>query len=295
MKVIPALLFSLIACLSVSPVHAGIEVVDDTGQKIILKKVANRIVSLAPHTTELLFASGATDQIIGTVSFSDYPEQARQIPRIGNYNKFDLEAIVALKPDLIVAWESGNTMSRINEVKKLGYPVFVNEPRTFDDIQQSMVKLGVLLGTPGVAKIEADNFLSEMKKLISENKNKSQVSVFYQVWDKPLFTINGDHLINRVIDLCGGKNVFLDMSVLSPQVGVESVLQKNPDVIVAGMNKGREGWLEAWLKWPGLKAVKNQQIYAINADLIVRHTPRILQGARKMCHILDKVRLDLKK
>ena len=186
-------------------------------------------------------------------------------------------------------------MSRINEVKKLGYPVFVNEPRTFDDIQQSMVKLGVLLGTPGVAKIEADNFLSEMKKLISENKNKSQVSVFYQVWDKPLFTINGDHLINRVIDLCGGKNVFLDMSVLSPQVGVESVLQKNPDVIVAGMNKGREGWLEAWLKWPGLKAVKNQQIYAINADLIVRHTPRILQGARKMCHILDKVRLDLKK
>lgn len=294
MNLLPTIRFyCLISCLAVSSVQAGIEVVDDTGQKIILEKAAKRIVSLAPHTTELLYASGATDQLIGTVSFSDYPDQAKQLARIGSYNKFDLEAIVALNPDLIVAWESGNTMTRINELKKLGYPVFINEPRSFDDIQKSILKLGLLLGTESVAKTQADNFLSELEKLASENKNKSPVKVFYQVWDAPLFTVNGDHMISRVIELCGGINVFHSLSVLSPQIGIESVLQKNPDVIVAGMSKGRQHWLDDWLKWPALKAVKNQQLYAINADLIVRHTPRILQGARKMCFILDRTRKEL--
>jgi iron complex transport system substrate-binding protein len=277
-------------CLVVSIAQAEIQVIDDVGQKIVLQQAAKRIVSLAPHTTELLFEAGADQQIVGTVSFSDFPEQAKNIQRIGSYNKFDLEAIVALNPDLIVAWESGNTLVRIDEVKALGFPVFINEPREFKDIPKSLMKLGKLLGTEMIANKNAADFNRVLSQLKQNNKQKPPVKIFYQVWNEPLFTVNGEHLISKVIELCGGNNVFKDVSVLSPQVGLESVLQKNPDVIVAGMNKERAHWLEEWKKWPGLNAVKYQHLYAIDADLIVRHTPRILLGTQKMCDILDRVR-----
>jgi len=277
-------------CVVLSFAHAEIRVVDDIGQEIILQQTAKRIVSLAPHITELLFEAGAAQQIIGTVSYSDYPEQAKNIQRIGSYNKFDLEAIVALKPDLIVAWETGNTFARIDEVKALGFPVFINEPREFSDIPQSLIKLGKLLSTEAIANKSAANFNHVLNQLKEKNQQKPLVKIFYQVWNKPLFTVNGEHLISKVIELCGGDNVFRDMSVLSPQVGLESVLQRNPQVIVAGMNKERARWLEEWKKWPSLNAVKDNHLYGIDADLIVRHTSRILHGTQKMCDILDRVR-----
>jgi len=277
-------------CLVVNISQAEIQVMDDAGQKIVLQQVAKRIVSLAPHTTELLFDAGADQQIVGTVSFSDYPEKAKSIQRIGSYNKFDLEVIVSLKPDLIVAWKSGNTLARIDEVKALGFPVFINEPRDFKDISKSLMRLGELLGTETIANKHAADFDRAFSQLKETNKQKSPVKIFYQVWDEPLFTINGEHLISKVIELCGGNNVFRDVSALSPQVGIESVIQRNPEVIVAGMNKARAHWLEEWKKWPGLDAVKYHHLYAIDADLIVRHTPRILLGTQKMCDILDRVR-----
>jgi len=277
-------------CFFSLSLRAEIVVVDDTGQRIVLEKPASRIISLAPHTTELLYSAGATDQIIGTVSFSDYPEQAKKIKNIGSSNKFDLELIVALKPDLIVAWKSGNTMARIDELKHLGFPVFINEPRKFTDISESLLKLGVLLNTQEIAQTQAKQFNQTILKLRMENQHKASVYVFYQVWNDPLFTINGEHLISKVISLCGGKNVFESVNVLSPQIGIEAVLQANPQVIVAGTNESRSHWLGEWKKWTGMQAVKNKHLYAINADLIVRHTPRIVQGAQQMCKILDKVR-----
>lgn len=270
--------------------NAEITVKDDIGQLIHLKKPAQRIISLAPHTSELLFDAGATVQVKGVVSYSDYPEQARQIARVGSYDKFDLEAIVAMQADLIVAWETGNNMSRIEEVKALGIPVFVNEPRDFEDIASTIRTLGVLMGTEAIANQRADEYKKSFEQLKQKQKNKTQVRVFYQVWDSPLFTINGQHLINQVIEFCGASNVFADIAAISPQVSIESVLEKNPEVIVAGMSRGREGWLEAWHKWTGLQAVQHRQLYAIDADLIVRHTPRILQGTERMCEILDRVR-----
>lgn len=281
------LYFSLCCALSV---QAEIVVEDDIGQKIRLAEPAKKVISLAPHVTELLFDAGATDQIRGVVSFSDYPEQAKVIPRIGSYNQFDLEAIVALKPDLIIAWQKGNTMARIETVMSLGIPVFVNEPRSFEDIEATIIKFGNLLGTQQAARKRADEFNRELLRLEQENTHKSEVTVFYQVWDKPLYTVNGEHLISRVIEFCGGKNVFHEVSALSPQVSIESVLQRDPQVIVAGMARGREHWLDEWSRWSGLQAVRGQQLYAINADLIVRHTPRILQGTQRMCEIFDRVR-----
>lgn len=295
MKIFSKYLICLVLGILSPGVHAAIEVVDDIGQKIWLKSPAERVISLAPHATELLFASGATEQVVGTVSFSDFPEKAKKIQRIGSYNKFDLETIVAMKPDLIIAWESGNTLSRIDEVRKLGVPVYINEPRSFSDISSTIRKLGLLLGTVKVAQAEAELFDRKLIKLKNKYINKPTVSVFYQVWNKPVFTINGEHLISKVIELCGGKNIFSELSVLSPQIGTESVLQRNPEVIVAGISKGRENWLNEWKKWPGLRAVKNKNLYTIKADLIVRHTPRILLGTIDMCHILDKVRVKREK
>lgn len=284
------LLGLLISACASQLVSAEVQVTDDLGQVIRLKAPAKRIVSLAPHTTELLFDAGATDQVKGTVSYSDYPEQANRVPRIGQYDKFDLEAIVALKPDLIVAWQSGNNMTRIEEVMTLGIPVFVNEPREFLDVSESIKKLGVLLGTEKVAQARAQAYVDSLQKMKSLSHEKSKVRVFYQVWDNPLFTVNGEHLISKVIKLCGGENVFSDVSSLSPQISIEAVMKRDPDVIIAGVNQGRTHWLPAWKQWTGLSAVKHQQLYAIDADLIVRHTPRILKGAERMCEILDQVR-----
>ena len=289
MNFIFKIVFLIISILS-WPLHAEIVVIDDVAQRIVLNQPAERIISLAPHTTELLYSAGATNQIIGTVSFSDYPEQAKKIKLIGSSNKFDLESIVALKPDLIIAWKSGNTMARIEEVRSLGFPVFINEPREFADISETLVKLGVLLGTEKTAETHARQFNESISKLQIENKDKLSVRVFYQVWDDPLFTINGEHLISKVIKLCGGVNIFESVSALSPQIGVEAVLESNPEVIVAGTNESRSHWLAEWQKWTGMTAVKQQHLYAINADLIVRHTPRIVLGAQRMCEILDKVR-----
>ncbi len=283
-------LLLLFGCLVASSSRADITLEDDIGQKIHLQKPAQRVISLAPHITELLFDAGATDQVKGTVSFSDYPEQAKHIPRIGTYNKFDLEAIVAIQPDLIIAWEEGNNMTRIKEVMGLGFPVFVNEPRSYEDIEESIRKMGVMLGTETTANARAEHFIHMLNKLKQNNRHKEAVDVFYQVWDQPLFTVNGQHLISKVIEFCSGKNVFEEVSILSPQISIESVLQRNPEVIVAGMAEGREHWLDEWKKWSGIKAVQNRHLYAINADLIVRHTPRILQGTEAMCELLDRVR-----
>lgn len=269
---------------------AGIRVSDDIGNDILLSKPAKRVISLAPHLTELLFDAGATNQVIGAVSYSDYPDAAKNIPRVGRNDRFDLEIITAMKPDLIVAWETGNTLNRIEEIRGLGIPVYVNEPREFSDIAATLLTLGKLLGTEMVAQQKAHEFEQAITLLAKENAAKSTVQVFYQVWDKPVFTVNGDHLISKVIQLCGGENVFAKVPALSPQVGIEAILARDPQVIIAGTNQERTHWLDDWKQWRGLRAVQQDQLYEINADLIVRHTPRILEGARRMCDILEQVR-----
>ena len=269
---------------------AKITVIDDSGYTLTMEAPAKRIISLAPHTTELIYAAGADQQVIAAVDFSNYPEKAKDLPRVGSGYLLDIEAIIGYKPDLIIGWGSGNQQAQLEKLKILGLSVYLSEPKTLEDIAENLRDLGLLLGESEQANIRANEFLSGINNLKKKHQHDKKVSVFYQVWNMPLFTVNGEHLISKVIDLCGGDNVFKSVQALSPQIDIESVLEKNPDVIVAGMAEGRGDWLNAWNKWPRLNAVKNEHVYAINADLIVRHTPRILQGARKMCDILDKVR-----
>lgn len=270
--------------------RAEIILIDDSGREIRMQQPASKIVSLAPHITELLFAAGATMQVIGAVDFSDYPEQAKSITRIGSYNKFDVERIIALDPDLILAWKSGNPDAQVNELIQLGFKVYFNEPRQLEDVAQSLRQLGKIMATHDIADRVAGDYEQGLRLLRAKYKSKQKVRVFYQVWKEPLFTINGEHIISRVIELCGGINVFSSLKVLAPKIDAEAVILENPDVIVAGMNDTRLDWLEFWRQWTVIEAVKNNQLYPINADLIVRHTPRILLGVEEMCLHLEKAR-----
>ena len=268
----------------------NIAVTDDMNHLVKLKTPAKKVVSLSPHTTEILYAAGATQQIVAAVEYSDYPQAARSLPRVGSGYQLDIESIVAMQPDLIVGWQSGNSQAQLQLLKKMGFVLYLSEPKTLADIADNLRDMGQLLGSQHIAEQEAVKFLSGISALKEKYQQQRKVTVFYQVWQQPLFTINGEHIISHIIKLCGGENVFKDLSVLSPQVSIESVISKNPDVIVVGAGEAREDWLVNWEKWSALKAVKNRQLYGIDADLIVRHSPRILQGANEMCEVLQKAR-----
>ncbi len=271
-------------------VDADINVTDATDFNVTLQQPAKRIISLAPHTTELLFAAGAGDRIVGTVDYSDYPAAAHKIPRIGGYRAVDLERILTLKPDLVVAWLSGNGTELVERLRGLGLTVYVSEPSSLKDIALSLEQIGALSGsTQGLEA--ARSFRLRLEKLTQKYADKSRVSVFYQIWDPPLMTINGDHLISRVIDLCGGYNVFNELSALTPTVSREAVLASNPDAIIAsGMDKERPEWLDNWRHWPQLKAASADHLFFIPPDLLQRATPRLLDGAEQLCRVLDEVR-----
>ncbi|MCW8854170.1 MAG: helical backbone metal receptor, partial [Gammaproteobacteria bacterium] len=193
-------------------------------------------------------------------------------------------------PDLIVAWKSGNPDGQVNELIKLGFTVYYSEPRHLDDVATNIQRLGQLLATTDIANRVAQEYTRELNRIRTEYKERKKISVFYQVWNRPLLTINGEHLISSVINLCGGENVFASSKIFVPQVNVEAIIEKDPQVIVVGMNEDRKDWLDEWQQWKALSAVKNNHVYSVNADLIVRHTPRVLQGARILCNDLDEVR-----
>ncbi|MGB5259820.1 MAG: cobalamin-binding protein [Gammaproteobacteria bacterium] len=264
---------------------------DDAGRTVILDAPARRIVSLAPNLTELLFAAGAGDAVVGVSGFSDFPPAARSIERIGTATGLDLERIVALQPDLVVAWRSGNPADQVERLRGLGLTVFVSEPRTLEDIGTTLPRLGVLAATSEQAQSAMHAYRQRLAALRRHHAGKSPVNVFYQVWDRPLMTVNGEHIISDVMRLCGGRNVFADLTQLAPQVGIESVLQRNPQVIITAVaSDGHAEVLDDWQRWSGVSAVRNGHLYTIPGDLLVRHTPRILDGAEQLCVMLDQVR-----
>jgi len=270
---------------------ADIEVVDDRGDTLVLERPARRIVSLAPHVTELLFAAGAGESVIGVVNHSDFPAAAREIQQIGSNRSVSQEALVALQPDLVIAWYSGNGPEIIDRLRAFGLKVYVNEPRVLADVARSLENFGALAGAGAIGAAAARAFIDGYEALEHRYRERSPVSVFYQVWDEPLTTLNGEHLISDVIELCGGRNVFADALPLAPRISIESVVRSNPDTIVAsGMGISRPEWLDDWRDWPSINAVKYEQLYFVPPDLLQRHTPRILDGARRLCDHLQKAR-----
>jgi iron complex transport system substrate-binding protein len=280
-----------LCCAALFAQHGGaVELRDDRGVAVQLAAPATRIVSLAPHLTEIAFAAGAGDKLAGVARFSDFPAAAQRLPQIGDGARVDLERILALKPDLVLAWKSGNQAGDITRLEELGFRVFVTEPRRLLDVPRLTRLIGALAGTVDAAERAAGAFEREIDALRARYGARPPVRVFYEIWHQPLLTVNGKHMISDVISLCGGVNVFADAPLLTPSVSLESVLAARPDVILGGSSAvdPRE-FIAQWRRYP-VERLKGLPVFYVGPDEIQRQTPRIAQGARTICEALEKVR-----
>ncbi|MEJ2107077.1 MAG: cobalamin-binding protein [Acidiferrobacteraceae bacterium] len=271
------------------PAAAKVQARDDNQALVTLPRPAHRIISLAPHATEMLFAIGAGARVVGVSQYSDWPPQARSLPRVSGAAGLDVERILAAKPDLVIAWRSGTPALALQKLRDLGLPVFVSEPRRLADIPDTLERLGILSGHTGEARKIARRMRQSVSALRQKYGARRRLRVFYEIWQQPLMTIGGTHYLNDVLHLCGGENVFAANRELNFTVGVEAVLAARPDVILAGRSK-KSGWQDFWKRWTGIPAVANRQLYGIPADLVHRPGPRLLQGARQICRDLDHAR-----
>jgi iron complex transport system substrate-binding protein len=270
---------------------ASIELADDSGATVSLPAPARRIVSLAPNITELLFAAGGGSRLVGSVEYSDYPEAARRLQRVGSYARLDMETIFALKPDLVIAWQSGNPAGQIEQLRRLGLRVFLAEPKRIADVARSLEQFGKLAGAEASGRAAATAFRDRLAGLAASYSGRPTVRVFYQIWDQPPITINGQQMISDVLRLCGGENIFASLPTLAPTVSVEAVLAADPEAIVAsGADASRPAWLDAWKRWPRLTAASRDNLYYVDPDLMQRQTPRVLDGAEKVCAHLESAR-----
>jgi len=279
----------LAAALTTAASAAPITVRDDDGNTVTLQKPAQRIIAMAPHVTELLFAAGGGDKIVGAVTYSDYPEAAKKIPRVGDNRQVDMERVVAMKPDLIVIWLHGSSERQIDGLRQLGIPLFHSEPTKLDGIADNLVRLGQLMGTEKVANAAAADIHQQFAAMAAQYASRPPVRLFYQVWDKPLYTLSGKSIVSDSIRLCGGVNIFADLGVAAPVVSTEAVLQANPEAIF-GTSEKDYGSVDIWKPYTNLTAVKNNNLFRLQGDLLNRAGPRMVAGTRALCEKIEEAR-----
>ncbi|WP_409335762.1 cobalamin-binding protein [Halomonas sp. PAMB 3232] len=286
-------LVGLAAALCVSAARAEVCALDDLDREVCLSAPASRIAALSPGATELVYAAGAGDRVVAVVSYSDYPPEARDVVSVGSHTRLDLEALVALEPDLAIGWVTGNPAEQLETLEALDMAVFYIEPRSVDGVAGAIERLATLAGTEAEGRRVAERFLSDMAALGAQYAGEASVDTFYQVWDSPLMSVNDEHLIGQVIRLCGGRNVFGELGRLVPRLDDEAVLAADPAVIVAGgMGEENRDWLDHWTRYPELRAVQNDHLYFVPPSLLQRPTPRLAEGARLLCGHLATARED---
>lgn len=267
-----------------------VRITDDRGARVTLPAPARRIVALAPSLSEAVYAAGAGHALVGAVRFSDYPPAARVLPLVGDSARIDAERVMALAPDLILAWKSGNAPGDIARLESLGYAVYVAEPSRLGDIPRLLRAIGLLAATAPAAEAEARRFEQGVAALRARYAGRAAVPVFYEIWHRPLMTVNGGHLISDVLSLCGGVNVFAGLPVLTPVVSPEAVAAAHPRLILGGGSANDGGALAAQWKAEALPSLDGVAVVALDPDLIQRATPRILEGARRICDAVQAVR-----
>lgn len=281
-------LWAPVAVATAVQAAAPVAIVDDQGQHWQFPGPPQRVVTLAPHLTELVFAAGGGGRMVGAAQGSDYPDAARALPQIGDSSGIDLERVLSLRPDLVLAWGSGNRPADLGRMRHLGLAVMVLEPRRLDDIPRHLRLLGRVLGTLPAAEAVSRGFEARQASLRQRYGNAAPVSVLFEVWPQPLMTINGAHLISDVLGLCGGRNVFADLPQLSAAVSMETVLRIDPQAIVIG--SGAADAVAHWQRHRSLAAVRNGHVFRVPPDLISRQTPRVLDAAELICADLERVR-----
>ncbi len=248
-----------------------------------------RIVSLAPHITELVFTAGAGDALVGVVEYSDFPEAAKALPRIGDAFQLDLERIVQLKPDYVLAWRSGNPAHGLEKLRSLGLKVITFEPDGFDSIASELKRIGEITGTQQQADAAAADFLDALAGLRQQYSDQAKVRVFYQISAQPIFTVNGAHVISDAIELCGGTNVFADLEMLAPAVDLEAVLIRDPELIVFGASFADDARRQ-WGRLGDLSANRLGGLRELPGAYLSRASTRMLTGVKSLCTFIHETR-----
>lgn len=264
---------------------------DDLGKEICLEQPAQRIAALSPGATELAWAAGAGDQVVAVVAYSDYPPAAKEVTSVGSHTRMDMERLLELQPDLVIGWVTGNPTEQLATLREMGVPVFSIEPRSFEAVSHTIERISTLAGTDAEVFAEAERFRNGITDLRARFSDADPVPVFYQVWDEPLMTVNRDHLIGEMIELCGGDNVFGHLERLVPRISAEAVIAANPEAILAGgMGEENRHWLTRWQSFPSLTATERDNLFFIPPSLVQRPTPRMLEGTRLFCEKLEVAR-----
>lgn len=254
---------------------------------------AQRIVSLAPHLTELAFTAGVGERVVGTVEYSDHPEAAKRIMRVGDAFRVDFERVLALKPDVVLAWESGTPVQTIDRLRTLGMDVRTVTTHRLSDVADALRLIGELAGSTERAMAAANDYEAAIHTLRSEYARRAPLSVFVQVNDRPLYTITGKQIMSEVLTICGGRNVFGSLNEVAPVVSIESVIAANPQVILATNDTVPDARAH-WRRWGSIEAVRTGAVYTISSDYVARSTTRLADGAREVCRLLDAARAQRK-
>jgi len=278
----------LVLVVAVAADAHALQANDDRGVAISLAQPVRRIVTLAPHLAEITFAAGAGAKLAGVSSFSRHPAEAERLPVVASHGRVDVERLIALRPDLVLAWQSGNSPLQIDRLERIGIRVFVTEVRTLADIPRVVRLVGALGGSGAVAEERAGKFEEEIAILRSLHAGERRVAVFLEIWHRPMLTVNGAHLIGDALGLCGGRNVFAAAKTLTPLVSREQILDARPEAIVTS-GFGSEG-LPAWKGFELVPAVRNRRIYAIDPDWLHAQGPHVLEGVRALCGRLELAR-----
>jgi len=283
--------FGLVAARSTV---ADIRLPQANGGILTLPAPAERIITLAPNLAELVFAAGAENHLKAVTEYSSFPTQVQQIPRIGDAFRIDLERIVALEPDLVIAWSSGNPQTALKKLQQLGINVWQIEITRPEEIANAVENISHAAGTQSIGLAVARQLRNQLADLRQQNVDKSPVEFFYQIAPRPLYTINGQHIISRSLEVCGGLNVFSELPALAPQISRESVILANPQAMIAPEISGDPPALAGWQDWPRLQAVLNKTMLYLPADEISQATPRLLDSIDLACKLLDEVRVATK-
>lgn len=282
-------LFLLAGCAAV-PARAEIRLAQADGEFLVLQGTAGRLVTLSPNLAELAYAAGAGDAVVATVEYSDFPAAAVTLPRVGDAFRLDIEAIVSLQPDLVVAWDSGTPRGAVEQLRDLGIPVWSVEIRSPREISSSLRDFGRATSNEASAATAAAAFDAGLERLVARFDSAEPLTYFYQVDANPLFTVNGDHLISQGLALCGGRNIFADEPGLAFQVAHEAVIVEDPDALFAPRLPGDADPLVRWREWPGMKAVQRGALFTLHADRISRASPRWLDSIETACTLLHDLR-----
>ena len=250
-----------------------------------------RLVSLAPHITEIIYAAGAGDLLVGTVEYSDYPAAALEVPRIGDAFRVDYEALALLNPDIVFGWRDGNPVEMLARLRELDYPLVELGTARLGEIPDNLERVGELTGHRETAGAAAELLRERLRALAERAAAADSLSVFWQVSANPYYTLGGSHVVSEVLELCGGQNVFADLPGMAPVVTLEAILAVRPEVIIAAVPPDDVAWRTDWLRWEELPAVQNSNLFAVHPDLVSRSGPRLIDGAEETCRLLDEARV----